>query len=442
MKRLIMDELIKWKTSPRRKPLLIKGMRQVGKTWLLREFGKTEYEETAYFNFENNPKLAQRFQSDLDPKRIILELGILNGKLLLPGKTLIIFDEIQICSEAITSLKYFYENAPEYHIVCAGSLLGITLAKPASYPVGKVDIMTLGPMNFMEFLLANGEELLVDFINKEVIKPEPVAEMFTNKLQDYLKTYYITGGMPEAVSTWLETNDNDLLEKVLQNILHLYELDFAKTSPTSDIPKLKAIWDSIPCQLAKENSKFVYGLLREGAGARAYENAIMWLRNAGMVYVIYQIEKPSIPLKAYMKKEHFKIYFPDVGLLRKMAGIHAMSIINEDSLYQEFKGVMAENFFLQEIISFLESPPFYWSSGNLAEVDFVAQFKDIIVPVEVKSATNIKAKSLAVYRCKYSPQVSVKVSLRNISYKEGVLNCPLYLVWRLTSLIESLGKER
>jgi len=352
----------------------------------------------AYFNFENNKALSGRFQQNLDPRRLIMELGVINGKAIQPGKTLILLDEIQFCGEAITSLKYFHESAPEYHIVCAGSLLGIALARPASYPVGKVDVMALRPMSFYEFLLANGEDVLLQHIADEVVRPEPIAEVFADRLRNHLKTYYIIGGMPEAVSVWLETKDVGELESVQQGILALYELDFAKYAPTPDIPKLSMIWNSIPNQLAKENGKFVYGLLRGGAGARAFENAMTWLQSAGMVHKVHRIEKPSMPLKAYVKDTHFKLYSPDVGILRRMAGLSARSIMEEDPLYQEFKGVMAENFCLQELVDLLDEVPFYWASGNLAEVGFVALFTDKIVPIEVKAATNVKARSLAVYR--------------------------------------------
>ena len=438
MKRLLEDKLLKWKQSPRRKPLLIRGIRQSGKTWLLQEFGKKYYESIAYFNFEKNKALCMLFKKNLDPKRLITELGTLNNRAISPEKTLIIFDEIQVCSEAITSLKYFSESAARYHIAGAGSLLGIALARPASYPVGKVDIMTLNSMNFLEFLMANNEEMMVDYLVGKITKPEPVSEIFTNKLENYLKTYYITGGMPEAVNVWIKTKDVFEVEAVQQNILNLYELDFAKYAPTADIAKLSMIWNSIPSQLARENGKFVYGLLREGAGARAFEGAITWLKNAGMVYKVYKIEKPAVPLKAYENKSYFKLYVPDVGLLKKMSDLSAKSIIEEDVMYREFKGVMAENFCLQEIVSLTEKVPFYWSSGNLAEIDFILQFNDKIIPLEVKAADNVKSKSLAVYRKKYDPPVSVKVSLRNLNFAEGVLNCPLYLLWKLPEIINDL----
>jgi len=438
MKRLLTNKLLQWKQSPYRKPLILRGIRQSGKTWLLMDFGRLAYEDIAYFNFEKNEALSEHFQKDLNPQRLITELSVLNGKAIRPGKTLIIFDEIQFCSQAITALKYFHESVPKYHIACAGSLLGIALTRPTSYPVGKVDIMTLRPMNFYEFLLANDEDMLIEYLSKEVVQPEPIGRVFANKLQDYLKKYYFIGGMPEAISVWLDTNDIGKTETVQQNILNLFELDFAKYAPSHEIPKLSMIWNSIPNQLAKENGKFVYGLLRKGAGARAFENAMTWLQNAGMAYKVHKIEKPSIPLKAYVNNSHFKLYLPDIGLLRKMADLSAKSILEEDILYKEFKGVMAENYCLQELTGLLDDVPFYWSSGNLAEIDFVVQFTDKIVPIEVKAAENVKSKSLAVYRKKYKPTLSIKTSRLNLNYKDGLLNCPLYLLWKLPEFIEKI----
>ena len=438
MKRLLTNKLMQWKQSPYRKPLIIRGIRQSGKTWLLMDLGRSAYEDIAYFNFENNKALSELFQKDLDPKRLLMELGVLNGKVIRPGKTLIIFDEIQFCSRAITSLKYFYETIPEYHITCAGSLLGIALARPTSYPVGKVDIMTLRPMNFFEFLQAKNEDMLIEYLSKEIEQTKPILKVFANKLLDYLKQYYIVGGMPESISIWIRTNDIAETENVQQNILNLFELDFAKYAPTHEIPKLSMIWNSIPNQLAKENGKFIYGLLRKGAGARPFENSMTWLQNAGMVYKVHRIEKPSIPLKAYADQSYFKLYFPDVGLLRKKANLSARSVLEEDSLYQEFKGVMAENYCLQELTGLIDDVPFYWSSGNLAEIDFIVQFTDKIVPIEVKAAENIKSKSLAVYRKKYDPPIAVKTSRRNLDYKDGLLNCPLYLLWKLPEVIKKI----
>lgn len=433
-----MDQLIKWKQSPLRKPLLLKGMRQVGKTYLLNEFGRTAYKDIAYFNFEGNASLNERFRSNFDPKRLMTELGILHGRAIVPGETLVIFDEIQFCPEAITSLKYFQEGTPEQHIVCAGSLLGIALARPTSYPVGKVDVMTLRPMNFMEFLLALGEEMLVHDLEENAKSLEAISPLFAERLITHLKTYMIVGGMPESVVTWITTNDVAAIDTAQRNILSLYELDFAKHAPTPDIPKLNMIWNSIPNQLAKENGKFVYGLLRQGAGARAFENAMEWLRSAGMVYKVHRIEKPAMPLKSYVKDSHFKLYAPDVGLLRRMANLSAKSILEEDALYQEFKGAMMENYCLQELVLQLDEVPYYWTSGNLAEVDFVAQFLDKIVPIEVKAADNVRAKSLMAYREKYHPKVMVRSSLKNLGYTDGILSCPNYLLWQLGNMLEAL----
>jgi predicted AAA+ superfamily ATPase len=438
LKRMLIDRLLQWKESPRRKPLILKGVRQVGKTWLLREFGRLAYDDVAYFNFENNKALSERFQHSLEPESLITELGIIRGKVIQPGRTLVILDEIQFCSEAITSLKYFQESAPEYHIVTAGSLLGIAMARPTSYPVGKVDVMTLRPMSFYEFLLANGEDLLVEHLAREVTQPTALGPLLTSRLLDYLKAYYITGGMPEAVSVWLATKDVGELDTVQRNILDLYALDFAKYAPASDIPKLSMIWNSIPGQLAKERGKFVYGMLKEGARAKAFEDAMMWLQNAGMVFKVHRIEKPGVPLKAYAKDAHFKLYGPDIGLLRRMAGLSARSITEQDPLYQEFKGVMAECFCLQEILTILDDVPFYWASGNQAEVDFVVQIAGAIVPIEVKSADNLRARSLTEYRRKYGPMVSVKASQADLTYADGVLVCPLYLLWKMPELVRAV----
>ena len=439
MKRLLTDKILNWKSSANRKPLLLKGIRQSGKTWLLTEFGRLNYEDTAYFNFEKNDSISKIFEKDLEPKRILTELGVLYGKAIRPGKTLIIFDEIQVCSRAITSLKYFYESIPEHHIASAGSLLGIALASPTSYPVGKVDMMTLRPMNFYEYLLSNKEEMLLEYLSEKKDQPGPIPDAFAEKLLDHLKQYHIVGGMPEAVSVWLNTKNISETENTQQDILNLFELDFAKYAPAHQIPRLSMIWNSIPAQLAKENGKFVYGLLRKGAGAREFEDAMAWLQNAGMAYKVFKVNKPSVPLKAYEDKTYFKLYFPDVGLLRKMADLSAKSILQEDRLYQEFKGAMAENYCLQELVSALDVVPHYWSSGNLAEIDFITQFTDKIIPIEVKAADNVRSKSLSVYRKKYSPPLSVKASRRNISYSNGLLYWPLYLLWRLPEMVETLS---
>ena len=434
LERLLYKNLLEWKNSKDRKPLILKGVRQCGKTWLLKEFGKKNYEDVAYFNFEGNDSLQERFSQDLDVKRIIEELSILNNKVIKPNSTLIIFDEIQFCNKALTSLKYFYENAPEYHIVCAGSLLGIALAKPLSFPVGKVDFLELRPMNFYEFLLANNEQMLVDYLEKDVMK---VKSTFENKLINYLKYYYIVGGMPEVVDKWINTKDLEQVEKIQDIILNSYELDFAKHAPISDTPKLSLIWDYIPKELSKENSKFVYGHVKPGARAKDLEDSLQWLISAGLCYKVNKIEKPNIPISSYVDMQSFKIYMCDVGLLRRKAKVDASIILSNDSqIYTEFKGAMAENFVLLELISLNDDIPFYWTSGNTAEVDFVWQLKDKIIPIEVKSGENIGSRSLTLYRQKYNPSVALKISMKNLDIQDRIINVPLYLLWNLKNYIK------
>ena len=435
MKRLILHELIKWKNRKDRKPLILKGVRQCGKTYILNEFGKENYEDVAYFNFEGNPALAERFEQDLDTRRIIMELGILSGKKIKPESTLIIFDEIQFCNAALTALKYFCEQTPEYHIVCAGSLLGISLSKPLSFPVGKVDFLALRPMSFYEFVLANDESMLLEYIEK-LDTNTLIPKMFADKLITLLKTYYVTGGMPEVVATWIESKDIAEVERIQDVILSSYELDFAKHAPSVDFPKLSLIWKSIPDQLAKENGKFVYGHVRPGARAKDMEDSMQWLVSAGMVYKVNKIEKPSIPLSAYSNQGYFKLYMSDIGLLRKMSRLPASSVFEESILYSEFKGALTENYVLGELVNLHGDAPYYWKSGNTAEVDFIAQFEENIVPIEVKASTNVKSRSLGVYREKYKPAVSVRTSLLNLKKDDSLLNIPLYMLWSIERFIK------
>jgi len=424
-----MYELEKWKNSEKRKPLLIKGVRQCGKTWLLKEFGNTFYEDVAYFNFEGNDALSNLFENDLDISRIIIELGVLRRKTITPEKTLIILDEIQFCNRALTSLKYFCEDSPEYHVICAGSLLGVALSKPLSFPVGKVDLQTLYPMDFHEFLLANKEEELCDYLNT-IKATEKISKIFSNKLESYLRNYYITGGMPEVVSIWLSTNDVEQVEIVLKKILDSYELDFAKHAPVNDFPKLSAIWRSIPQQLSKESNKFIFSQVKKGWRGRDLEDALGWLISAGLVYKVTKIERPFIPLSAYADQAHFKLYLSDIGLLRKMANVTPDFILNKSELFKDFKGAMAENFVLCELIRQNSYEQYYWKSDNIAEVDFVIEHNMNIIPIEVKAEHNSKSKSLAVYRSKYNPAISVKTSMSSLSYGE-IRQIPLYLLWQL-----------
>ena len=429
MKRILLEKMRQWKDGDRRKPLVIKGVRQCGKTWLLHEFGAAFYEDVAYFNFEGNDALGECFEHDLDALRIVTELGILRKKVILPGQTLIIFDEIQFCNRALTSLKYFYENAPDYHIVCAGSLMGIALSKPLSFPVGKVELMTLYPLSFHEFLLANGEEMLCEYLHG--LKPfDKVSGLFADKLERYLRTYYITGGMPEAVDTWIRTKDIERLEATQQQILDSYILDFAKHAPQKDFPKLAAIWRSLPLQLAKENRKFIFSQVKKGWRAKDLEDALEWLITAGLVHKVAKIEKPFVPLSAYADQSFFKLYLSDIGLLRKMANVSAGYILQNSDTFIEFKGALAENYALNEMMNQFDGEWYYWKSGNTAEVDFILQYDMEVIPIEVKSERNDKAKSLAEYRKKYSPGISAKLSMNNVAGGE-IRHIPLYLLWQM-----------
>ncbi len=437
MKRIIESELITWKNRSDRKPLILRGVRQCGKTYLLKEFGQKYYQDVAYFNFEGNPALAERFEQDLDTGRIIMELGVLRGSKIVPESTLIIFDEIQFCNQALTSLKYFAEEAPAYHIVCAGSLLGISLSRPLSFPVGKVDFLTLRPMNFYEFVLAHKEEMLLEYVEKLDAKT-PVPQVFADKMTTLLKTYFVVGGMPQVVSKWLESKNISEVERIQEQLISAYELDFAKHAPAVDFPKLSLIWRSIPNQLARENGKFIYGHVKPGARAKDLEDAMQWLVSAGMVYKVNKIEKPFVPMSAYENPSYFKLYMADVGLLRKMSGLPAAAIYEDSALYSEFKGAMTENYVLSELLHLQGDIPRYWKSANTAEVDFVIQIEEGIIPIEVKASTNLKSRSLQIYREQYKPALSIRTSLGNLRMDGGLLNIPLYMLWTLEKIIKRI----
>lgn len=436
MERTLVTKLIEWKEKSNRKPLILKGVRQCGKTYLLKEFGKHHYESCAYFNFEENETLKTVFEKDYDTARILFELGLYFGKTIEPGKTLLILDEIQECGRAITAMKYFCENAPEYHIVCAGSLLGIALQKQLSFPVGKVDFLTLYPMSFSEFLRAAGPATLADFV-EHFKKGENLPEVIGEKLATFLRQYYITGGMPEVVEVWRNTHSIEQVESVQQAIINSYELDFAKHAPTKDFPKLTAIWRSIPEQLAKENTKFIFSHVKKGWRSKDLEDALEWLIGAGLVYKVCKIEKPFIPLSSYADDTSFKLYMSDVGILRKLSKLPYEVVLDATPNYKEFKGSMTENYVLCEILKSVDDTAYYWSSGNTAEVDFIVQSSTEIVPVEVKSEKNVKARSLAEYRKKYTPKYSVKTSMKHDVDGEEVLNIPLYLISRMANFMKN-----
>lgn len=441
MQRFIMDKLIEWKNSKYRKPLILKGVRQVGKTWILKEFGKLYYENIAYFNFDENTEYRQFFEITKDIKRILQNLMLISGEKIEPSKTLIIFDEIQDCPEVINSLKYFYENAPEYHIACAGSLLGITLAKPSSFPVGKVEFLNIYPMTFSEFLMANGDENLKLYMDS-IEDIEKIPDAFYNPLYEKLKMYYITGGMPEPVYMWSKERDIDLTVKSLNNIIEAYERDFAKHPNIKEFPKISMIWKSIPSQLSRENKKFIYKVVKEGARAREYEDALQWLVNANLVFKVYRVSTPKIPLSAYDDLSAFKIYMADVGILNRLSLLSPRAFAEGNRLFVEFKGALTENFILQSLIPQFEVSPRYWSD-NVYEVDFIIQNENDIFPVEIKAEKNTKGKSLFKFKEKYSENIKLRVrfSFDNLTLDGDLLNIPLFMVDHSKKLIEIALKK-
>jgi predicted AAA+ superfamily ATPase len=437
VERLAISDLLQWKQSKYRKPLILKGVRQVGKTWLLKEFGKRYYENIAYFNFDEQAELAEFFATTKDVKRILQNLTMVNGSRILPEKTLIIFDEIQECNKALNTLKYFCENAPEYHLACAGSLLGIALSKPASFPVGKVDFLTIYPMTFTEFLLANGDESLVDYM-KGLDVIEPIPDIFFNQLHEKLKMYFITGGMPESVRSWTAERDVGLVQSSLRNILNAYELDFSKHAELKDIAKLGLIWGSIPSQLARENKKFLYSAVKDGARAREYEDALNWLCNAGVAYKIFRSTKPGLPMSAYDDLTAFKLYAVDVGLLRRLALLDPIAFNEGSRLFTEFKGALTENYVLQGLINKYEATPRYWTSGGQAEVDYIVQRGNDIIPIEVKADENVISRSLTLYAHKYQKDTKIRLrfSLKNLKKDGSLINIPLFMIDYMDKFIE------
>lgn len=437
MKRLIIEDLQRWKESKHRKPLILKGVRQVGKTWLLNEFGRKYYDNIAYFNFDEQEELSPFFETTKDAKRILQNLTMVNGTPISPEKTLVIFDEIQECNKALNTLKYFCEKAPEYHIACAGSLSGIALTKPSSFPVGKVDFLSVYPMNFTEFLVANGDKNLADYM-ENINEIELIPEIFFNQLQEKLKMYFITGGMPEAVRAWTEERDTGLVQTALKNILNAYELDFSKHAELKDIAKLGLIWNSLPSQLARENKKFLYSTVKEGARAREYEDALTWLCNAGMSYKIYRSTKPGLPMSAYDDLTAFKLYAVDTGLLRRSALLDPIAFNEGARLFTEFKGALTENFVLQGLVNKYEAIPRYWTSGGQAEVDFIIQRGNDIIPIEVKADQNINSRSLTLYGQKYEAETKIRLrfSLKNLKQDGNLLNIPLFMIDHVDKLIE------
>ena len=430
MYRTAMEKLLKWKQSKHRKPLIIEGARQVGKTWLMKEFGKQAYADTVYINFDSNSRMADLFSADLDTDRLIMGLELYAGRKINPDNTLLIFDEVQEVPRALASLKYFYENAPQYHIVCAGSLLGIALHQGTSFPVGKVDFLKLYPLSFSEFLMATGNERFAELLKKQDY------EMITSFKQTYidaLKHYYFVGGMPEAVQSFAESKDFNEVRAIQKRILAAYEQDFSKHAPNEIVPKIRMLWNSIPSQLARENKKFIYGLVREGGRAREYETAIMWLSDCGLVHKVSRVNAAGIPLKAYEDLKAFKLFIVDVGLLGCMTGLRQRTLLDGDDLFVEFKGALTEQYVCQQLKTIEDLGVYYYTNDRgSCEIDFVVDTGEQIVPIEVKAETNLRAKSLKTYRERFEPELSVRTSMADYKKEDWLLNLPLYAIENIT----------
>ena len=430
MKRKLMSDLVNWKKSKAHKPLIIEGARQVGKTYLLKAFGKEHFNETVYVNFDNLDKdIEQLFDGAIDPKRIIEFLSIKFSTVINPNDTLIIFDEVQELPRALTSLKYFAENTPEYHIIAAGSLLGVTLHQGTSFPVGKVDFLRLEPLSFEEFCWAAGLNDKMEYTLKDI----KVNNNFKNEFADVFRQYSIVGGMPRAVAEWIDSKDVNRVDEILNGIIISYKNDFSKHTNPVQSERMNLVWQSIPSQFAKENRRFIYGLARRGARAREYEMSISWLADAGLVRKVYAVNRgDKLPLSAFKDLQAFKLYFLDIGLLRILSGLSSSDFAGSQDLFTHYNGMFAEQFVLQQLYTY---QMYYWSSGAQSEVDFVTQLNGLIIPIEVKSGENVKAKSLKVYREKYSPVLSIRFSMKDIEYNSGLLNIPLYQIWLFENLV-------
>ena len=433
MYRIAIEKLYRWKESRHRKPLIIQGARQVGKTWLMKEFGRSAYRDMVYINFDSNSRMAELFASDLNTDRLIMGIELYAGKKIDPGSTLLIFDEVQEVPRALSSLKYFYENAPQYHIICAGSLLGIALHEGTSFPVGKVDFLELYPLSFREFLMAVTGIQFAKLLDSQDYK------MITSFKQTYieaLKQYYFIGGMPEAVKNFTEERDFYEVREVQKRILEAYEQDFSKHAPLEIVPKIRMVWNSIPSQLAKENKKFLYGLVREGGRAKEYETAIMWLCDCGLVYKIERVKGGGIPLKAYVDQKAFKLFVVDVGLLGCMTGLSPKILLDGNDLFTEFKGALTEQYVCQQLKTLENLSIYYYTNDRgSCEVDFVVDTGERTVPVEVKAEVNLKAKSLKTYYEKYQPEISIRTSMADYRPEEWLMNLPLYAIEEICSCI-------
>ena len=426
MERLIFKQLNDWKYSVNRKPLIMRGARQVGKTWVVKEFGKRAYKNVVYINFESTKTLQNLFETDYSIERILFALRVETGVEIEPENTLLIFDEIQECKGALTSLKYFYENAPQYHIIAAGSLLGVAMSGATSFPVGKVNFLNIYPMSFVEFLLALNEKPLIDLL---ISKDWEFIKVFKTKYINLLRLYFYVGGMPEAVQAFVNKQSLENVRIIQSEILTAYEQDFSKHAPNEIVPRIRLIWQSIVAQLSKENKKFIYGALKKGARAKEYEMALAWLVDAGLIYKVHVAKKPAIPLLSYMDYSAFKLYGVDVGLLSAMGDIDSKTILDGNSIFEEFKGSITEQFVLQQLKSTADYPVCYWTNEkSTAEIDFIVQKEGKIIPIEVKATVNLQAKSLKSYCQKFQPEMAIRTSLADFKEEEWITNIPLYAI--------------
>jgi predicted AAA+ superfamily ATPase len=433
------ENLVSWKSKKNRKPLLVLGVRQCGKTYLIKEFGAKEFEDMAYCNFDGNKGLQSIFDYDFDTARILDELGsVVLGKQIVPGRTLLVLDEIQDCPRAIQSLKYFCENLPELHVIAAGSLLGIALKEQGvSFPVGKVERLEMFPMSFEEFLIADGGEKYINGISRLPLERE-ISELYSVPLKKYLQNYYIVGGMPEAVQKWIDTHDYTEVDKIQNQILQDYSDDFGKHANAETAIKIKLIWDAIPSQIAKDNNKFIFSHVKEGARAKDLEDALEWLVSAGLVYKLNLVPTPQLPLEGMKDNTYFKVYMADIGLLRKKSNVNYRTILNDDASYIQFRGAFAENYVLSQL-KCLGVPAYFWRTQADAEVDFISDWEGVLFPIEVKSADNTKAKSLQLFCKRFAPKLAFRSSLKNVgdnvngSTHEWSL--PLYVLFRLKEYV-------
>lgn len=439
MKREILDDIRRWRDNPRRKPLLLQGARQVGKSWTLREAGNTLFHNCVILNFDRDDDICSLFETTKDPKRLVEQISLIKGEPITEGATLLVFDEVQECNAALNALKYFNEEMPNLPVAAAGSLLGVALKHGGmSFPVGQVDFMTLYPLTFTEFLDAADARLASTL--RQWRLEDQIPDALFNQWAEKYKVYLVTGGMPEVVETWCETESVNEVDQTIDAIIKAYELDFSKYASVSDVMRIQQVWDNLQEQLAKESKKFRYSLISKGARARVYESAVNWLQRAGLVHRVYGTETVKMPLMAYKKEDAFKLYLNDIGVLRRLFRLDAKAFYGDHRHLIEFKGVIAENHVLNSIVRQMNVAPVYWTSGNMAEVEFVVDRGNVLVPVEVKSSVNVQAKSLKSYRQKYAPELSVRISMRNLQYADGLLNLPLFMTDRFSDFVDELLK--